>query len=336
MALAWVFFTLKGLEMMGSISATLSVCKEGKFILISVIRNVRLQPPCFTAFPISHWEMTQRCKYSWRKSVAFPKDTQMICYISIHKHWNSVFLQQNSIFIWKVINNEMIKWSWWLISMSSISWRPLRLPVHFLHPGWVCRCHLTSWRAEAISMSFFTRWTSLPIWFTAGGCEPVLSVLLGCFCQLPKHLREGRAFTFNAEQRVKDKMGIKGVMLVQASLHWNREMAVTLRSMEWPGICRIGMVESGPWEEYRDKVRSSWGLGTLDYLRSLRRGTGSRKCVSGEMPERRESVPQSSGRQMLWGLSEQRPDAKTERQWPEGKGDWKKKPAMGNKEARQK
>lgn len=126
----------------------------------------------------------------------------VLCYISIHKHWNSAFLQQSSIFIWKVINNEMIKLNWWLISMSSyqLKGKTLRLPVRFLHPGWVCRCHLPSWRAKAISTSFFTRWASLPIWFTAGGWEPVLSVLPGCFCQLWKQLREGRAFTFNAEE----------------------------------------------------------------------------------------------------------------------------------------
>lgn len=49
------------------------------------------------------------------------------------------------------------------MSSYQLKGKTLRLPVHFLHPGWVCRCHLPSWRAKAISTSFFTRWASLPI-----------------------------------------------------------------------------------------------------------------------------------------------------------------------------
>lgn len=69
----------------------------------------------------------------------------------------------------------------------------------------------------------------------------------------------------------------------------------------------------------------------MDCLRSLRRETGSRRGMSEGMPKRTESGPQGSVRQVLWGLSEQ----SKQRHWPEGKEDWKEKPAVGNKKARQ-
>lgn len=58
MVLARVFCTLQGCEKMGSFGATLPLGQEGQLMLSTVTRNARLRPPSFTAFPISHQEMT--------------------------------------------------------------------------------------------------------------------------------------------------------------------------------------------------------------------------------------------------------------------------------------
>lgn len=63
MALACVFCTLKGCEMMRSFDATLPVRQEGYLMLSAIIRNARLQPSGFTAFPNSHQKMTQGCTF---------------------------------------------------------------------------------------------------------------------------------------------------------------------------------------------------------------------------------------------------------------------------------
>lgn len=66
MALACVFCTLQGCEMMGSFGTTVGVCQEGQLMLSTVINNRRLQQSGFTAFPISLQEMTKGCTFLCR------------------------------------------------------------------------------------------------------------------------------------------------------------------------------------------------------------------------------------------------------------------------------
>lgn len=83
-------------------------CPSGRSVLlITIIRNARLQPPGFTAFPISHQEMTQGYTFLHRSSIAFPKDTKLgvlkeLCFIRFpytdtkmrHFHYRAVLLFQ--------------------------------------------------------------------------------------------------------------------------------------------------------------------------------------------------------------------------------------------------